>query len=84
MVDDPDDLATDVQMAPPDIILWCIVKDTSSAFKVSVSMDENVGRLKKEIKKEKANKFKDCDADDLTLFKVCIFTLAYSSQLMYS
>ena len=49
-----------------------------------MSMDENVGRLKKEIKKEKANKFKDCDADDLTLFKVCIFTLAYSSQLMYS
>jgi hypothetical protein len=65
-----DDPATDVQMAVK-VDLWCLIEGTSSVFKVSVSMGEDVDELKVAIKERKANKLKDFDADNLRLFKVC-------------
>jgi len=83
-LDDPDNLATDVQMASPNAILWCLLEGTSSAFDVTVSMDDNVSKLKKLIKAERPNRLKTLDAAELRIFKVCTFRLVYSSQLMHS
>ena len=62
--------------------LWCLLEGTSTAFKVSVSLNEDVDDLKDKIVDKKRNRFKDIDANELQIFKVCPFRLTYSSQLI--
>ena len=51
-------------------ILYCLVENDSMPFPVDMVPKETVGELKKRIKNEKQNDFKDVDADRLTLWKV--------------
>src|ERR1700722_2578726 len=73
-----------VQMADPDVAPWCLLEDTSSLFRVSVPSGTNVDGLKTAIKAKIPNTLKNIDAPELTIFKVCTFRLAYSTQLMHS
>ena len=51
------------------ITLFCaIVGVQGSAFPVDIDTNKSVGHLKKAIKVEKPNDFKDVDADKLQLF----------------
>jgi len=72
----PSDPATDGQMAASDAILWCVLEGSSSAFDVPVSMDYNISKLKKAIKKEQKPELDYLAPTSLTLFKVCTFRLA--------
>ncbi|KAF9179047.1 hypothetical protein BGZ51_007276 [Haplosporangium sp. Z 767] len=57
-----------------DLELFCLVdgKPTSRVFSVKVASDDVVGDLKDRIKAVNAVKFKDVDANDLTLWQVSI------------
>ncbi|KAF9307968.1 hypothetical protein BG003_011803, partial [Podila horticola] len=48
------------------------VEGESTPFPVKIEFTETIGELKKAIKAEKANDFRDVDADKLTLWKVSI------------
>jgi Crinkler effector protein N-terminal domain len=56
------------------ITLFCLVRGelVANAFSVKISPTDTIDDLKKLIKKEKENDFKDVDADKLTLWKVSI------------
>ncbi|KAF9136473.1 hypothetical protein BG015_003122, partial [Linnemannia schmuckeri] len=56
------------------LTLFCLVdgQSTSKAFPVSIPSAESVGELKKHIKVEKAPRFDDLAADELTLWRVSI------------
>ena len=71
-------------VADPDVALWCLLEDTSPLFRVSVPLRTNVHGLKTEIKAKIPNTLKNIDAVELTIFKVCTFRLAYSTQLTHS
>ena len=76
----------EVQMAPPapDVTLWCVIEGDPRPFRLSVPSGTDVHGLKWAIKDENPNRLKDIDAGELTIFKVCTFRLAYSTQLMRS
>ena len=52
--------------------LNCIVLGEASVFPVKINDAQLVGELKKAIKNEKPNDFKDIDADHLTLHRIRI------------
>ncbi|ORY98441.1 hypothetical protein BCR41DRAFT_390512 [Lobosporangium transversale] len=52
--------------------LFCILDGNSTPFSVVVSPDDTVDDLKKAIKKEKENDFREIDADKLNLFHVSV------------
>ena len=55
--------------------LFCVVfprKPSEDLFPVSIDANETVGALKKAIKREKEHRFKDVDADEITVYKVLI------------
>ena len=54
------------------VTIFCLVQGQSSAFPIRISKSLFVADLKKEIKKEKPNYFRDFDADSLELWKVDI------------
>src|SRR4051794_12986254 len=56
------------------VTLFCLVHGdpVERAFEIDISNDKSVSRLKKEIKKQKENDFRNIDADKLTLWKVDI------------
>ncbi|KAG0247163.1 hypothetical protein BG011_001931, partial [Mortierella polycephala] len=56
------------------LTLFCLVdgETTSNAFPVKIASDDTVGGLKELIKAESAMKFKDVNANDLTLWRVSI------------
>ncbi|KAI8357233.1 hypothetical protein B0O80DRAFT_309545 [Mortierella sp. GBAus27b] len=56
------------------LTLFCLVEGeaTDNAFPVSTSSATTVGELKKLIKAKETNQFSDVDANQLTLWKVCI------------
>ncbi|KAK1939004.1 hypothetical protein P3T76_009079 [Phytophthora citrophthora] len=49
-------------------LFYAIVNAVGSPFPVDIDANEYVGDLKKKIRKEKKNKLKNVDADDLVLF----------------
>ena len=53
--------------------LFCIVLGQKTTFSVKVDETQTVDELKKAIKNEKPHKFKDVDADELTLHQIKIF-----------
>ncbi|KAF9345382.1 hypothetical protein BGX26_003215 [Mortierella sp. AD094] len=59
-------------MAIDKVKLFCILDGDSTAFKVIISLDDDVDDLKKAIKEEKPNDLKDFDADRLVLWRVDI------------
>ena len=50
--------------------LNCLVPGAADTFPIEVKETQLVGKLKEEIKKKKALRFKDFDADELTLHKI--------------
>ncbi|ORY90326.1 hypothetical protein BCR41DRAFT_402652 [Lobosporangium transversale] len=54
------------------IMLFCILDGDSSAFKVQLDADDSIAALKKAIKKEKENDFREIVADKLNLWHVSI------------
>lgn len=56
------------------LTLFCVVngESTSNAFKVKLDRDADVSDLKKLIKIEKAPRFDDVAADELTLWRVSL------------
>ncbi|KAI8360927.1 hypothetical protein B0O80DRAFT_145818 [Mortierella sp. GBAus27b] len=56
------------------LTLFCLVEGeaTSNAFSVKIPASDTIDGLKKLIKAEKAPRFDDIAADELTLWKVCI------------
>ncbi|ORZ15009.1 hypothetical protein BCR41DRAFT_82362 [Lobosporangium transversale] len=54
------------------IKLFCILDGDSSAFEVQLDADDSIAALKKAIKKEKENDFREIDADKLNLFHISV------------
>ena len=52
--------------------LCCFVPGEKDTFPVDINERKTVGQLKKAIKNEKPHKFKDFDADELTLHQIKI------------
>jgi hypothetical protein len=52
--------------------LNCLVDGESTSFPVKIESNETIGELKKAIKTEKAPRFDDVAADELTLWRVSI------------
>ncbi|KAG0298008.1 hypothetical protein BGZ97_004183 [Linnemannia gamsii] len=52
--------------------LNCLVDGESTSFPVKIESNETIGELKKAIKTEKAPRFDDVAADELTLWHVSI------------
>ena len=48
--------------------LFCIVLGEKAPFQVEIDKDQSVDKLKDEIKKKEQHRFKDLDADELTLY----------------
>ena len=57
---------------PDELKLFVYILGAHSTFPVDIQSAETVGDLKKSILKEKPNKLKDVDADELTLHKVSL------------
>ncbi|KAF9306730.1 hypothetical protein BG003_000948, partial [Podila horticola] len=64
------------------LTLFCLVdgETTSKAFPVDISSTSTIGHLKKLIKAEKAPRFDDVAADELTLWQVSIPTSDYDDD----
>ncbi len=53
--------------------LWCYVEGERNFFSVSISPDQTIYGLKKQIKEERSNLFLGVDAAIIALSKVCYF-----------
>ncbi|KAG0009094.1 hypothetical protein BGZ80_002746 [Entomortierella chlamydospora] len=59
-------------MTSEKVKLFCILEGDSTAFKVTVALDDDVDDLKKAIKKEKSKTLSDIDASDLILWRIAV------------
>ena len=55
-----------------DVALWCLIQGDSTPFEVTAPVNATINRLKELVwEKRKRGAFKNVDASDIILWKVC-------------